>query len=114
MPIRWPEPFGIVMVEAMACGTPVIAFPVGSAPEIVRHGESGFLVDDEAEMAAAVHRAGDLDPTAIRATVSERYDVDVVTRAYEKAYQRVLAGAARGVPAASALGDAFPPVPSTR
>jgi glycosyltransferase involved in cell wall biosynthesis len=114
MPIRWPEPFGIVMVEAMACGTPVIAFPVGSAPEIVRHGESGFLVDDEAEMAAAVHRAGDLDPANIRATVSERYDVDVVTRAYEKAYQRVLAGAARGVPAASALGDAFPPVPLTR
>jgi glycosyltransferase involved in cell wall biosynthesis len=114
MPIRWPEPFGIVMIEAMACGTPVIAFPVGSAPEIVRHGESGFLVDDEAEMAAAVHRAGDLDPATIRATVSERYDVDVVTRAYEQAYQRVLAGAARGVPAASALGDTFPPVPLTR
>jgi glycosyltransferase involved in cell wall biosynthesis len=114
MPIRWPEPFGIVMVEAMACGTPVIAFPVGSAPEIVRHGESGFLVDDEAEMAAAVHRAGDLDPATIRATVSERYDVDVVTRAYEKAYQRVIAGAARGGPAARALGDTLPPVPLTR
>jgi glycosyltransferase involved in cell wall biosynthesis len=114
MPIRWPEPFGIVMVEAMACGTPVIAFPVGSAPEVVRHGVSGFLVDDEAEMAAAVHRAGDLDPATIRATVSERYDVDVVTRAYEQAYRRVIAGAARGVPAASAPVDAFPPVPLPR
>ncbi|MCW2994494.1 MAG: glycosyltransferase family 4 protein, partial [Conexibacter sp.] len=70
MPISWREPFGIVMVEAMACGTPVIAFPVGSAPEVVRHGESGFLVDDEAEMAAAAHRVGDLDPATIRASVS--------------------------------------------
>jgi glycosyltransferase involved in cell wall biosynthesis len=101
MPIRWPEPFGIVMVEAMACGTPVIAFPVGSAPEVVRHGESGFLVDDESEMADAVHRVGDLDPATIRAGVSERYGIDLVTRAYEKAYRRVIAGAARGVRAAT-------------
>ena len=52
MPIRWPEPFGLVMTEAMACGTPVIAFPEGSAPEIVLDGETGFVVDDEHEMAA--------------------------------------------------------------
>ena len=57
MPIRWAEPFGLVMTEAMACGTPVIAFPEGSAPEVVADGETGFLVDDEHEMAAAVGRA---------------------------------------------------------
>ena len=56
MPIRWAEPFGMVMIEAMACGTPVIAFHEGAAPEIVVDGDTGFLVDDEAEMAAAVHR----------------------------------------------------------
>lgn len=115
MPIRWPEPFGIVMIEAMASGTPVIAFPVGSAPEVVQHGASGFLVDDEAEMGGAVHRVGDLDPATIRATVAERYDIDVVTRAYEKAYRRVIAGAARGVPtAATALNGVAPAVPRTR
>ena len=56
MPIRWPEPFGLVMVEALACGTPVIAFPEGSAPEVVQDGETGFVVEDEHAMAAAVGR----------------------------------------------------------
>ena len=58
MPIRWAEPFGMVMVEAMACGTPVIAFPEGSAPEVVIDGETGFLVEDEEAMARAVGRLG--------------------------------------------------------
>jgi glycosyltransferase involved in cell wall biosynthesis len=99
----------------MACGTPVIAFPVGSAPEVVQHGASGFLVDDEVEMAAAVQRIGDLDPATVRATVAERYDIDVVTRAYEKAYRRVIAGAARGFPtAATVLDEAAPAVPHAR
>ena len=56
MPIRWPEPFGLVMVEALACGTPVIAFPEGSVPEVVRDGVTGFVVDDEHAMAAAIGR----------------------------------------------------------
>jgi glycosyltransferase involved in cell wall biosynthesis len=90
MPIRWPEPFGMVMIEAMACGTPVIAFPEGSAPEVVVHGRSGFLVDDEAEMASAVDRLDELDPAQCRAAVAERYDVDVVTSAYEGAYRKVI------------------------
>jgi glycosyltransferase involved in cell wall biosynthesis len=93
MPIRWPEPFGMVMIEAMACGTPVVAFREGSAPEVVVHGESGFLVDDEAEMAAALDRLGELDPARCRATVEARFDVDVVARAYEDAYRRVIAAA---------------------
>jgi glycosyltransferase involved in cell wall biosynthesis len=57
MPIRWAEPFGLVMTEAMACGTPVIAFPEGSAPELVLDGETGFVVGDEHAMAEAYERA---------------------------------------------------------
>jgi glycosyltransferase involved in cell wall biosynthesis len=95
MPIRWPEPFGMVMIEAMACGTPVIAFREGSAPEVVAEGRSGFVVDDEDEMAAAVDRLDELDPAQCRAAVAERYDVDVVTSAYESAYRRVIEAQAR-------------------
>ncbi len=64
MPIRWPEPFGLVMTEAMACGTPVIAFPEGSASEIVVDGETGFVVEDEQAMAEAIGRLGEIDPSA--------------------------------------------------
>src|SRR4051812_41486528 len=101
MPIRWPEPFGMVMIEAMACGTPVIAFPEGSAPEVVVPGRSGMLVDDEAEMAAAVDRLDEIDPEQCRATVAERFDVDVVTSAYETAYRQVIKAQARQRPAAA-------------
>jgi glycosyltransferase involved in cell wall biosynthesis len=102
MPIRWPEPFGMVMIEAMACGTPVIAFPEGSAPEVVCDGVSGFLVDDEAEMAAAIGRLGELDAARCRATIAERFDVDVVTSAYEAAYRRVIAEAGTRLPTRAA------------
>jgi glycosyltransferase involved in cell wall biosynthesis len=91
MPIRWPEPFGMVMIEAMACGTPVVAFREGSAPEVVAEGESGFVVDDEDAMADAVARARELDPARCRAAVAARFDVDIVTRAYEAAYHQVIA-----------------------
>jgi glycosyltransferase involved in cell wall biosynthesis len=91
MPIRWSEPFGMVMVEAMAGGTPVVAFPDGAAGEIVRDGVTGFLVDDEREMSDAVARLGSIDPAACRAEVMERFDVDQVAAAYEAAYERVAA-----------------------
>ena len=78
MPIRWPEPFGLVMVEALACGTPVIAFPEGSAPEVVRDGETGFLVEDEHAMAAAVDRLGELDSAACRRDCEERFGVQAI------------------------------------
>ena len=74
----------MVMVEAMACGTPVIAFPEGAAPEIVVDGDAGFLVDDEDEMAAAVGAARRARPARCRATVAERFDIDVVAAAYER------------------------------
>ena len=92
MPIRWPEPFGLVMTEAMACGTPVIAFPEGSAPEIVLDGETGFVVEDEHEMAAAVHRLGEIDPERCRESARERFDVTAVAQAYEQVYERVASG----------------------
>jgi glycosyltransferase involved in cell wall biosynthesis len=89
MPIRWPEPFGLVMTEAMACGTPVIAFPEGSAPELVIDGETGFVVDDEHAMAHAVSRLDEIDPARCRASMEERFDVAPVAAAYEAAYATV-------------------------
>ena len=77
MPVRWREPFGMVMVEALACGTPVIAFPEGAASEIVIDGENGILVADETEMARRRQRLGSIDPVRCRASVAERYDVSV-------------------------------------
>jgi len=87
MPIRWPEPFGLVMTEAMACGTPVIAFPEGSAPELVLDGETGFMVEDEHAMAAAVGRLDEIDPARCRSSAEERFDVAPVAEAYERAYR---------------------------
>jgi glycosyltransferase involved in cell wall biosynthesis len=87
MPISWEEPFGMVMVEALACGTPVIAFPAGAASELVVDGRTGFLVGDEAAMAAAVGRLGSIAPRDCRAWVAEHCDVDVVAGAYESAYR---------------------------
>ena len=95
MPIRWPEPFGLVMTEAMACGTPVIAFPEGSAPELVLDGETGFVVDDEHAMAEAVGRLDEIDPARCRASMEERFDVAPVAEAYERAYEDVVAVARR-------------------
>jgi glycosyltransferase involved in cell wall biosynthesis len=86
MPIRWAEPFGMVMVEAMAGGTPVLAFPEGAAPEIVEHGVSGFLVDDEDEMAAMVPEAGKLDPLQVRRS-AERFAPDRIAGGYEQVYR---------------------------
>ena len=98
MPVRWPEPFGMVMIEALACGTPVVAFPEGAATEIVRDGQNGFLVANETEMAAAVERLGSIDPTWCRAGVAHRYDVSVTADGYEQVYRRAIASARRQAP----------------
>ncbi|HYB26192.1 MAG TPA: glycosyltransferase family 4 protein [Solirubrobacteraceae bacterium] len=90
MPVRWREPFGMVMVEALACGTPVIAFPEGAAAEIVIDGENGLLVSDEEEMARAIDQVGALgaiDPARCRASVAERYDIAVTATGYERVYR---------------------------
>ena len=90
MPIRWEEPFGMVMVEALACGTPVIAFAEGAARELVVDGRTGFLVPDERAMAAAVGRLDEIDARDCRAWVVAHCDVDVVAAAYEGMYRSVL------------------------
>jgi glycosyltransferase involved in cell wall biosynthesis len=72
-PIDWPEPFGLVMIEAMACGTPVIAFRSGSVPEVVDHGITGFVVSDEEEAIQAIGRLGELDRRRIRAQFEKRF-----------------------------------------
>jgi glycosyltransferase involved in cell wall biosynthesis len=90
MPIRWEEPFGMVMMEALACGTPVIAFPEGAARELVLDGQTGFLVDDELAMGAAVAQLPRIAARDCRAWVAAHCDVDVVAAAYESAYRSVM------------------------
>jgi glycosyltransferase involved in cell wall biosynthesis len=98
MPIRWNEPFGMVMVEALACGTPVIAFPEGAACEIVADGKTGFLVDDERAMAVAIGQLSRIVARDCRAWVSQHCDVEVVAAAYERTYRSVaLRGARRAL-----------------
>ena len=89
VPIRWEEPFGMVMIEALACGTPVIAFPEGAARELVLNGKTGFLVDNESAMSAAVDRLPHIAARECRAWVAEHCDVDVVAAAYEQTYRSV-------------------------
>ncbi|WP_206601649.1 glycosyltransferase family 4 protein [Mycobacterium paraense] len=72
-PIQWAEPFGLVMIEAMACGTPVIACPNGAAPEIVDAGRTGFLCSDSADLVRAIHRVQELERAACRAAVIQRF-----------------------------------------
>jgi glycosyltransferase involved in cell wall biosynthesis len=90
MPIRWAEPFGMVMTEAMACGTPVIAFPEGSAPEVVEDGVNGFLVDDEHEMAAAIGRLGEIDRAGCRAYAERCFGVDLAVDGYLRIYEQAI------------------------
>jgi glycosyltransferase involved in cell wall biosynthesis len=90
-PIDWPEPFGLVMIEAMACGTPVVAFRRGSAPEVVEDGETGFLVDTLEQAVAAAGRAHLLDREAIRARFDLRFSAAAMARRYLDVYGDLLA-----------------------
>lgn len=89
-PIDWPEPFGLVMIEAMACGTPVIAWNRGSVPEIVEDGVTGFVVSSEAEAEAAVARVGDLDRGLVRRRFEARFTADRMAADYLAIYRRLL------------------------
>lgn len=88
-PIVWDEPFGLVMVEAMACGTPVIALAEGAAPEVVKHGVTGFLVRSVDEMVAAVPQLGRLSPSACRERVDRLFSVGTMTSRYEDLFRRL-------------------------
>jgi glycosyltransferase involved in cell wall biosynthesis len=89
-PIDWPEPFGLVLIEAMACGTPIIAFGRGSVPEIVDQGVTGFIVNNVDEAAAAIPLAKQLDRNAIRRRFEERFSVERMARDYLARYGDVL------------------------
>ena len=111
MPVCWPEPFGMVMIEALACGTPVIAFPEGAAAEIVIDGENGMLVAHEQQMARAIDQVGAMgaiDPARCRASAAERYDIAVTATGYERAYR--LAGVERAPAALAPLITSSPHV----
>lgn len=91
-PIDWPEPFGLVMIEAMACGTPVVAFRCGSTPEVIEDGATGFLVDDVDQACEAARRAPLLDRAAIRARFELRFSATAMARRYLDVYRDILAG----------------------
>jgi len=94
MPIRWAEPFGLVMIEALVCGTPVLAFPEGAVGEIVIDGENGFQVRDERQMTAAIARLDQIDPRRCRESVASRYDAPIIAERYEAVYHRAIGAAA--------------------
>jgi glycosyltransferase involved in cell wall biosynthesis len=91
-PIRFEEPFGLSIVEAMACGTPVIAFRRGSMPEVIRDGVTGFLVESVDEAVKAVHRVGELERRACRRWVEERFSQRQMVDGYLEVYERILSG----------------------
>jgi glycosyltransferase involved in cell wall biosynthesis len=90
-PVCWDEPFGLVMVEAMACGTPVVALRRGSVPEIVTHGETGFVVDEPAQLVEAARAVGTLDRGRCRAR-AELFDTSRMVEGYEASYRAVVEG----------------------
>jgi glycosyltransferase involved in cell wall biosynthesis len=88
-PIRWDEPFGLVMIEAMASGTPVVALDRGSVPEVVVDGVTGFIRAEPEELPTAINAAGTIDPLACRHHVEERFDVSTMAAGYERVYARI-------------------------
>ena len=105
-PIDWPEPFGLVMIEAMACGTPVIAFRSGSVAEVVDDGVTGFVVDGEAEAVQAIRRLDELDRRRVRARFEQRFTARRMAEEYSRHYEML----ARAEPKSSSLSlaPAFP------
>jgi glycosyltransferase involved in cell wall biosynthesis len=89
VPIEWQEPFGLVMIEALACGTPVIALRRGSVPEVLRHGTTAYIADDLGGMVAGVGRVAELDPQVLRADVERRFSVERMVEEYLDVYESV-------------------------
>ncbi len=108
-PIDWPEPFGLVMIEAMACGTPVIAFRRGAVPEIVDNGVSGYIVGDVAQAVTAVDMLGQLDRGEVRHCFERRFSVERMAQDYLEIYLGL--SARPGVPLSTVAEDAEPVVP---
>jgi glycosyltransferase involved in cell wall biosynthesis len=91
MPISWEEPGATAALEALACGTPVIATRRGALPEIIEHGRNGFLADDESQFAQLMLRAGEIDPAACRRSVEERFSAGTMAEGYLRLYRELLA-----------------------
>ena len=96
-PIRWPEPFGLVMIEALACGTPVLTRRAGAAPEIVDHGVTGVVCDTDEELLEAVGTIDRLDRQACRRAAEERFSVEAMVAAHVELYQRLLHALPSGI-----------------
>lgn len=92
-PVCWDEPFGMVMIEAMACGTPVIALNRGSVPEVVAHGRTGIVIDEPDHLASAIEAAASIDRSECRHHVQDHFDAPVMVTGYEAVYQTILEGA---------------------
>lgn len=107
-PICWDEPFGLVMIEAMACGTPVVALRRGAAPELIIPGQTGVIVDHPGELAGAIDEARRLDPWICRKHVQQNFTTDLMAAGYEAVYRRALAAPVEPalVPAAARRGTA--------
>jgi glycosyltransferase involved in cell wall biosynthesis len=88
-PIDWPEPFGLVMIEAMSCGTPVVAFRCGSVPEVIENGVSGFIVSSIEQAADAVQKVGRLDRRSVRRAFERRFTVQSMARQYLSIYEHL-------------------------
>ena len=110
-PIDWPEPFGLVMIEAMACGTPVIALRRGSVPEIVEEGVSGFVVDTVEQATAAVRRIPNLDRAKVRNAFERRFTAERMTRGYLEIYRGLATMHSKPVQARTADGRRNVPPP---
>jgi glycosyltransferase involved in cell wall biosynthesis len=100
-PIDWPEPFGLVMIEAMACGTPVIARPKGAAPEVIVDGVTGILADSRKALVDAVAAVGRIDRAACRRHVEKNFSVAAMAEGYEAIYRRLSARSAATAPRAA-------------
>ncbi|MDQ3462290.1 MAG: glycosyltransferase, partial [Actinomycetota bacterium] len=100
-PIRWVEPFGLVMIEALACGTPVVTFPQGAAPEIVDHGITGFLCEDRNDMVKAVDRVDELDREACRTAVEQRFSYDRMVAEHLALFEELLSSDSAPPPTAA-------------
>ncbi len=90
-PITWNEPFGMAVIEALACGTPVIAMNRGAMPEIIEHGVNGFLANDEKEFAEYMQRIDEIDPEACRRSVEEKFSAEKMARTYIERYHEAIA-----------------------
>ncbi|MDV3238076.1 MAG: glycosyltransferase family 4 protein [Gammaproteobacteria bacterium] len=106
-PIAWPEPFGLVMIEAMACGTPVIAYRRGSVPEVMREGVSGRIVDSVDGAVAAIGRIGEIDRAGCRAYFERRFTAERMADNYVRLYRRLVARAAEREALPAPLAGSF-------